>query len=137
MTAIEELTGLINAWWELKEQKKDLESRAEKLGSDAAEIEGQIIAIMEANDQDDFEGANVKVYRNYETRAKVEQTEPFYNYLKEVGVFDDLISVNARTLNKFVKDTRKAKEEEGFFDFSLPGISTYEQPKLNHRRKAS
>lgn len=135
MTAIEDLRNLINGWWDLKQEKKDLEARAEKLGSEAAELEMQIIAIMEANDQDDFEGTNVKIFRNYETRARVEQTEPFYNYLKEVGVFDDLISVNARTLNKFVKDTRKAKEEEGFFDYQLPGITTFEQPKLNHRRK--
>lgn len=52
----------------------------------------------------------------------------FFDYLKELGVYDRMVGVNAATLTSFCKKQQEAADEEGKgFDFKIPGI---EAPKL-------
>ena len=56
-----------------------------------------------------------------------EARHKFYEFLREKGIFEELVSVNSNTLNAFYKKEMEIAREQGDFDFSVPGI---EEPKL-------
>jgi hypothetical protein len=61
-----------------------------------------------------------------------EDREAFFNYLKEKGAFDGLITVNSMTLNSFYKQEAEIANSP---DFKIPGIGTPTLIKtLNMRR---
>jgi len=60
-----------------------------------------------------------------------ESREQFFAYMKERGVFNTMITVNAATLNTFVKDEVEMKETEGEFDFVPDGIMR-KDPQLKY-----
>lgn len=52
-----------------------------------------------------------------------EDRTAFFNYLKEKEVFDELISVNHKTYNSYIKEQREMAETEGrVLDFKIPGV---------------
>lgn len=65
---------------------------------------------------------------NKQTRTAVttpkepEAREAFFNYLKEKGAFDALITVNYQTLNAFYNAEEERALSEGNVNFSIPGI---------------
>lgn len=59
---------------------------------------------------------------------KDESRHVFFEYLKEKGIFEDLITVNSQTLNAWYKEQLRVAEEAGaLMDFKIPGI---EEPEL-------
>lgn len=51
-----------------------------------------------------------------------ENRTKFFNYLKEQGVFDSLISVNSNTLQSYYKTEFENAKAQGNFEFELPGL---------------
>ena len=49
--------------------------------------------------------------------------EKFFNYLKGKGVFEQMITINSRTLNAFAKVELETANEEGVLDFQIPGLT--------------
>lgn len=57
-----------------------------------------------------------------------EDRKAFFDYLRERNLFDDMISVNSMTLNSWFNREREIAEEDGIYDFRVPGlneVSTY------------
>lgn len=52
-----------------------------------------------------------------------EEREKFFNYLREKGLFEDMVSVNSMTLNAYYKQELETARQEGNFDFAIPGLS--------------
>lgn len=58
---------------------------------------------------------------------KGDAREEFFNYLKDTGEFDTLITVNSQTLNGWYKREQIRAEEEGrLTEFKVPGIEETE-----------
>lgn len=101
------------------------------------EVETKIQAHME---QSELEKFNVKGYGTFSLQSNFSVKVPgseehraaFFAYLKELGIFDSMITVNSNTLNAWYKQelqTLAAKAEAGEDvdpDFKIPGI---EDPK--------
>lgn len=51
-----------------------------------------------------------------------EERTKFFDWLKSKGIFETLVSVNSRTLNKIYNDEREIAIDEGKTDFRIPGI---------------
>lgn len=60
--------------------------------------------------------------REYWKVPKGEGRDAFFSYLKEKGLFDNLITVNSQTMNSFVKAEVEAARESGDINFRVPGL---------------
>lgn len=59
---------------------------------------------------------------SYKTPKSLEQKEAFFAYLKERGIFDEMITVNSRSLNSYASSEIEAQYDVGNFDFTIPGL---------------
>jgi hypothetical protein len=62
--------------------------------------------------------------------ADPEKKRLFMLYLKERGVYEGMVSVNANTLNSFVNKELEAAKETGNFEFAIPGIEDFGNYKI-------
>lgn len=65
-------------------------------------------------------------YTNTKESVRTPKTDEdkklFFDYLKEKGLFDQMISINSQTLNSLYKSMSEEALEKGIVDFRLPGI---------------
>ena len=79
---------------------------------------------------------SVKLEEGYRLPKDDESRSSFFNYLQERGVYDTMITVNARTLETFVKDEVEIAEQDGDFEFIPPGIERKDPQQKYSMRKA-
>jgi hypothetical protein len=106
--------------------------KAEKEASeDVKKIEASLLAVFEEQDLEKFSVkglGTVSTRNNFSVSVpKGDSKEIFFNWLKEKGDFENLITVNSMTLNAYYKDEMAKAVEEGNVDFHIPGL---EEPKL-------
>jgi len=65
-----------------------------------------------------------------------EGKEEFWNFLRERGLFEQMISVNSNTLNSFAKEEFRAMEAAGELDPQIPGLVKMEPYFKPSMRKA-
>lgn len=92
--------------------------------------------------------SNLKNYRSeaglvslaYRTSVKTpkmpEEKAKFYEYLREKGLYEAMISVNSATLNAFYKEQFALATEAGNSDFAIPGITEVTIDPILSFRKA-
>lgn len=105
---------------EISKQKKDEEQKL-------AQLEDQMIAALAALGRDNYQSKVGTFYLSHRTSVKVPKTpearEAFFTYLKDKGVFENLITVNSQTLNSFYKEEFAAAQAEGRgLEFEIPGL---------------
>ncbi len=107
--------------------KKNLKLAQENL----EEQEFRILNYLEATSSDRFDAPSCTVFRREKTSVKTPKTEEqkaaFFNYLKEKGLFDSMITVNSQTLNGWYKSEQEVARSKGQFEFSIPGL---EEPTI-------
>lgn len=59
---------------------------------------------------------------SYKTPKTLEQKEAFFAYLKEKNIFDEMITVNSRSLNSYAAKEIEAEYDKGNFGFTIPGL---------------
>lgn len=61
------------------------------------------------------------------TSAKTPKTpedkSALFEYLKSIGRYDDMVSVNSQTLNSFYKERLELAKEQGLSDVEIPGVT--------------
>lgn len=126
---------------------KDLEALGEKMAVLRDEIADAKAAVsVKENEYDELERKAISMLgelgkKSYPTEAglitkvehwkvKLPQTpedrKQFFDYLKEKGIFDNLITVNSNTLNSFFKaewEALKQSSPEEAMNFRIPGIN--------------
>ncbi len=79
--------------------------------------------------------ASVSYRTSVKTPKTPEDKAAFYAYLKEKGLYDQMISVNSATLNSFFKDALETAKREGKDDFVVPGLGEVTvTPNLSFRK---
>lgn len=91
-----------------------------------SEMQEKIQATLEEAGLDSFKANSGTAYIQERTSFKIpvgeaERTE-FFNYLKSIGAFDSLITVNYQTLNSFCKEELENALKEGNVNHKIPGI---------------
>jgi len=127
---IEEVTKMQEKMWELYAEKKELEDKAEKLGSQLQKYRCIMLKLMEDNEVDRYDcqygsmtyqaGINFKFPSNIEDKAK------YFSWIKEKygeDVYLDKVSIYAATNNSFLKEEYLAQEAEKENSFFVPGVS--------------
>jgi len=99
-----------------KEVLKDLNSKLN-------DIQSQILSYFEHYDMTQHRGSwgTLSVSKRFsaKTPKTPEAKEAFYGYLKEQGHFDDLISVNSKTLQSYIKSQMDVLDDPSW---KPPGI---------------
>lgn len=129
-----ELDTVCEALFQKRKELDDLKEKASKLQEEYDALQSQVIAHLQSFSKDRYslpfgtitivDKFSYKIPRTTEDRAK------FFQYLKEKGEYDALISVNSQTLNKYCRDELEAAKERGDYNFAIPGIS---EPTLYHQ----
>jgi hypothetical protein len=120
------LQDLCNSFLSLKDEAKTLDKQARELEIRAAEIENRILQIYEDNNIQNMQGAwgtLSKVNRETYTQPQtLEDKLALFEYLKNTGKFDALVSVNSRTLSSWASEEVKNQDQQGNFGWLPPGI---------------
>lgn len=114
-----ELKALGKQSEELKRQRSEIEAKY-------SIIENEIKEMLEADGENSFKCEEGTIYLSFIEQVKMPsdptQKEQFYNYLRERGLYDDMISVNSQKLNGFYRKEAEAAKEAGEIIFNMPGI---------------
>lgn len=102
-------------------------------------LEGRMLDALEDHDLTRFDAFDSMFLVTHRTSVKTpktpEEREQFFSYLREHGVFEDLISVNSNTLNSYVKSEEALATERGEIDFRIPGLVIDYSKQLSVRSK--
>ena len=121
-------------------QEYDKASKAQKEASELKGLlESKMLDALEEADLMRFDAHDVMFLVSNKTSAKTpkspEEKELFFNYLREQGVYEDMITVNSATLNSYVKTEEALATERGELDFQIPGIAIDYYKQLSVRKK--
>lgn len=126
LAELDDLTRLI---FEQREACEVLEGLLKDRNKKLESLQSKMISVLDRFGRSNYDvpgvGKLMVAERSYVGLPKTPQDkEAFYGYLKDKGVFDEMISVNSNTLNSYYKREREIAREEGHaLDFKIPGIS--------------
>ena len=123
---VAELSNACEQMYTLKAEIKDLEELIKAKQEIYSDIERRVLATFEANNLSNFECASGKVIRSNRVTVKQPATPEakaeFFAYLKGKGIFEEMVSVNSKTLSAYVKREIEQAELDGKMGFVPPGL---------------
>lgn len=114
--------------------KKKKEATANK--EEMQELMGHLMDLLEVTSYKSKSGTITKSEQpNYRLPQDDDSRKKFFSYLKEKGLYDQLITVNSRSLQSFVKQEVELAEAEDNFGFLPDGIEETEYRTVYSLRK--
>jgi hypothetical protein len=112
---------------EMRVKEEEL-SRAKKEVTEALELEERkMMEMLEASGMTSYKSPFGQVVLAFRTSVKTpklpEEREAFFQWLRDKGLYDTMISVNSNSLNSLYKNELEEARDRGEVDFSIPGIS--------------
>lgn len=112
-------------------EKEEAEATAKEKGSAYEAHRLEMGAMLQAAGIDRFEYGGRVIYLRTRTSVQVpkssEDREAFFDYLKERGVFEQMITVHSNTLNSFYQGEYEQAVAEGNLSFKIPGIGDHNE----------
>lgn len=116
---------------------EDLSRELSTAQADLTTVQTEITRTLEALGIDSVKmnGFNFYVQENesVKTPKTLEEKQAFFEYLRGLGLFDEMVSVNSMTLNSFYKTMSEEALSKGILEFRMPGIAaptSYKQLKM-------
>lgn len=131
-----EIMKLINEKCEhrmkLETEKTDLEAQIKSKNSEISTVERFIIDSLQAQNIKAIDTAFGKFTVKVDSYASIKDQDALTAYLKELGIYESLVTLNAAKMNSYFKaEEEKAKEEQNI-DFKIPGMeATSSRVKLS------
>lgn len=132
---VAEMNAIVDEIVEIKEEKASIAERERSLNERFRELEAALLAHMDANELDSFKGTRATIskvdYFSVKVPNTLEKKRELFQYLKQLKIHDELVTVNSQTLNSFYKEQMESAKERGEFDFKIPGVEEpTHQPKI-------
>jgi hypothetical protein len=131
------LRAKVDQYLSLKEAIKEHEHEIEVLNKRIAPITSELIQIMESMDMKNFAGSKGKVeFRtvDYVSNPQTEEDRTaFYDYLKQNGEFEDMVSVHHQKLNSYFNAKLEQAISEGS-EFHIPGLEVKQRKEIRKGR---
>jgi hypothetical protein len=86
------------------------------------ELQESIIDHLEAHDLKTFDTGFGKVTRKNQPYAKITDKAALSDFLKDRGIYEDLVTFNAATMNSFYKEEMEKAKAEMNLDFQVNGM---------------
>lgn len=123
---VTELREKIDACFLKRAEYEAKKKESSELYADLKRMQQEIINIMEELEINKFEGEQGTISYKYTESFKVPKDPDsrlkFFSYLRDKGVYDEMITVNSKTLNSWAKQEAELAEDQGEFDFQIPGL---------------
>jgi len=127
---LEPMKKLCMEFFDLKKKIKELDDKKKELSSEATSLTKKILDHLENAGMRSFDTGIGAISIRENKSVKIEDKEKFFSYLKESGEFEDIISVNSRTLNSYYKEKEEQAKQENNLDFLSSGIAGLSEPKI-------
>lgn len=123
-----------------KDEKKALEDKASEMSAEIQKLETKILEYLKENGMDSFRGdfglISLKINRSVRQPETHEDKIALFNYLRDKNVFEEMVTVNSRTLSSWAISEIEAKEREGCYGWAPPGLKQpSEHMSLSLRKK--
>lgn len=108
-----------------REEYDVIDETLKAIGKEVDALEMELLNAMKTHQMDSFkEGGKIFIMTKTPsiTIPQGDDKEAFFSYLKEVGHFDGLITVNSRTLNSWYKKEDEAAKSRGEPYAMIPGL---------------
>ncbi len=117
---------------ELKAAKTAVELEVDKL-------ESELKAMLEEDGETKLSTEDGTIYLSFIDQVSMpkdpEQKALFYDFLREKGLYEEMVSVNSQKLNGFYRKEAEAASERGDILFSMPGIEgVHKVVRVNFRQ---
>lgn len=100
-------------------------------------VQGEIMRTLEAMEIDSLKMNGFTFYveekESVKTPKTLEEKALFFEYLRQLGLFDEMVGVNSQTLNSFYRAKSEEALGQGVLEFRMPGIeppTSYKQLKM-------
>lgn len=125
-SSLVKVNQLVTELAEAREKKDRIKIESAKAQAEIDTLEMTLLNLLEASNLTSFKGENGSVVVAYRSSVKIprepDAKDAFFQYLRDVEMFDSLISVNSQTLNSFYKSQEELALKNGTIDFTMPGI---------------
>jgi DNA repair ATPase RecN len=137
MITVQALRAKVDQWHTIRARIKDLEEQQSELNKQLQPITAELVEIMEAMDLTRFEGSMGKINMltiDYVSNPQTEEDKAaFYNYLKNEGLFEDMVSVHHQRLNSYYKSKLEEAIEKGE-QLNIPGLEPKQRKEIRKGR---
>lgn len=112
--------------WLLRQEKQLLKESLDDAQKRVDEAERELIHILSEAEMERFDADSCTVSRQERTSWRVPK-EPaakraFFDWLKDKGVFEDLVTVQSQTLNALCREEERLALDRGEVMFRVPGL---------------
>lgn len=139
---IQEIDSILGECLALKRKHDEIKKHASEIWSAYEEKTNKFIGILQDLEKTEYRNQNgsfsFKEEYNYSLGKDEDSRKKFFDYLKEKGLHDSMITVHHASVNAYAKQEEKLAEEQGNFDFNIPGLvrsSVYLKPTLKELKK--
>jgi len=106
----------------LEQDKEVLAVHLKNKNKEISDVENKILSIMESQGMKDFSAPFAKFSRKSQPYATIKDQDLLINHLKEIGSYENLVTLSATTANKWYSEQLERAKEEGNLDFAIPGM---------------
>lgn len=124
--SVKDLSRLADQAFELDMQIKIKEAELKERSKELMSLKFKILRILEQNDLPNFKCSHGLFYKQKEVNVplpKGPDRDAFFEYLKQTGQYDALVTLNHRTVNSWYKKERQIAESEKRL-LIIPGLSS-------------
>ena len=119
---VENLTELCRTMFVQKELVAKLKAEKTVQEKILAAFQDDIIGHLEESELKNFDTGFGKVSRSNNPYAKITDKGALTTFLKDRGIYEDLVSFNAATMNSFYKEEMEKAKVEMNLDFKVDGM---------------
>lgn len=109
-----------------RQHKKEVEEELSAIEGTIKELKTKILVIMKENAMPNFKGEfgtiSIKNTKSISQPESLEEKLKLFEYLRSQDIFEEMVSVNARTLSSWANKEIEAKEKQGVFGWVPPGL---------------
>lgn len=110
----------------LRHEIEEIDAKRKSVSGQYDTVTAQILRTLELMEIDSIKAHGFLFYTERKTSVTTPKTmedkQLLFQFLRERGVFDELVSVNSQTLNSFYKDCAEQALKEGVLEFIMPGV---------------
>ena len=125
--SIQDLSALIDQASAYKEQVDEKKEQLKDIQKELDKLNKMIVEYFEENNLKSIKGETYMAYTVERRSLKIEDRNEFFSWLRDKGIFDDVISVSSQKLGPLYNEELELAKESGDFGFlekGIPGLSS-------------